>query len=368
MTYTLKSIFTHLFGSKQTDLSTPFSKEIIRNIKMRNTPFTIKYDVTDAGQLEQEIEQAMASLQTTSPYCYHNFSQYRYVYTEYDTHISVDFHMTFKTNDAEEAYVQTQLQHIITQLSPAKKSDLELVQAVHDYIILNYSYNIQTKRSPYSVHTLLLEKQGVCQSMALLACALFDKLSIPCLYVTGHGNGEDHGWNLVQVGGHWYHLDITWDNPNFGKNIFENYRVNYQYFLLSDKQILKDHQMDSRKYPAASSEAYKNLHEIVDSVRIGHTVYFPHKTQNEKLYKMDIHDPSFKLVPVLDTRVQFLSSYNTTLYFSNYSDSGHLYSYTITEQKLKQLTRFEIKNTLIKDGNLYVENINGSVNCIELKK
>ena len=41
-----------------------------------------------------------------------------------------------------------------------------------------------------------------------------DMLEIPCktIYATDF-EGDDHSWNLVQIGGSWYYVDICWDDP-----------------------------------------------------------------------------------------------------------------------------------------------------------
>ena len=61
-----------------------------------------------------------------------------------------------------------------------------------------------------------------------------DKLNIPCTVIIS--NSMDHAWNMVKVGGKWYHIDVTWDDPvndTYGK-------ARHDYFMLSDNAISND--------------------------------------------------------------------------------------------------------------------------------
>lgn len=350
----LKNALRKMFRSSRPETYTQLSKCIAQQLERRAKTFSIEYAAKNATILKQDLDNAIEFLDISSPYSYRLLKNYRASYTQHDHYYKIQLHITYETTDEEEAYVEAQLQAIAQSLLAKNQRDVDLVKAVHDYVIRNFSYNLQTTRSPYVVHTLFIEQQGVCQAMALFALKLLQKLGIPCFYVTGYGQNERHGWNLVQVDGAWYHLDITWDNPNFNEHLFENYRINYNYFLLSDVQIQKDHTFDTMYYPPAMREDYSMFHQIQDSVQIEQTLYFPNAAHNYLLYKMDLQ--TFTVTPALNVRVQFLSHSGTTLYFSNYSDSGHLYSYNTTNGSLRKLYYYEVTNTLVKNSRLYIEN------------
>ena len=80
-------------------------------------------------------------------------------------------------------------------------SDYEKVKAVHDYIILHNEYNRSSG--------------GACNTLYRGDSAY------------GFGLESEHLWNRVQVDGHWYNIDLTWDDLG-GQN------VGYDYFLKSD--------------------------------------------------------------------------------------------------------------------------------------
>ena len=122
----------------------------------------------------------------------------------------------------------------------ASMSDLEKALVVHDYLVQNCEYDYERySANPDSVpaisHTAygaLVEKIAVCDGYGkAYAYIMKDKLGIPCELVSS--DTMHHAWNLIQIGGEWYHVDATWDDPTWD-NIG---RVVHSYFLLSDTAI-----------------------------------------------------------------------------------------------------------------------------------
>lgn len=119
-------------------------------------------------------------------------------------------------------------------------SDLEKALVVHDYLVQNCEYDYERySANPDSVpevsHTAyggLVEKMAVCDGYGkAYAYIMKDKLGISCELVTS--NAMNHAWNLIQIGGEWYHVDATWDDPTWDSIG----RVVHKYFLLSDAEI-----------------------------------------------------------------------------------------------------------------------------------
>lgn len=76
------------------------------------------------------------------------------------------------------------------------------------------------------------------------------------LYVSGNVGEELHAWNLVKLDGEWYHLDTTWNDPIY-TGIFKWLgEQTYDYFLISDKKMKKDHEWDYELYPQTALKSY----------------------------------------------------------------------------------------------------------------
>lgn len=76
-----------------------------------------------------------------------------------------------------------------------------------------------------------MNRTGVCQAYAYGYMYIMEKLGIEC-YVTS-SNAMGHAWNIIEIDGSYYHVDVTWDDPvrdRFGQ-------VGHSNFLLSDAAI-----------------------------------------------------------------------------------------------------------------------------------
>lgn len=53
----------------------------------------------------------------------------------------------------------------------------------------------------------------VCEGYSRAFKLICDELDIPCILITGRGNGANHMWNYVQLeDGAWYAVDVTWND------------------------------------------------------------------------------------------------------------------------------------------------------------
>lgn len=124
----------------------------------------------------------------------------------------------------------------------AGKGEWERVQCVHDFICQNVRYDKLKK--PYSHEILGPLGQGVsvCEGIAKAVKALCDALGIWCIVAISGNNPEKgikyrHTWNIVRLGGTYYHLDATFDN-----SLSRDGPIRYDYFNREDKAIFRDHE------------------------------------------------------------------------------------------------------------------------------
>ena len=139
------------------------------------------------------------------------------------------------------------VQWVVDNYTDEDMSDLEKVRALHDWLIYNAHYD-----TTYSIHSasgVLLGTSGVCSSYADAYQLLLNAAGIENRYVSGSadngsgGGAQGHAWNMVKLGDNWYHVDCTWDDPTDLQNDvpFISGWERYDYFLISDEQIGKDH-------------------------------------------------------------------------------------------------------------------------------
>ena len=128
---------------------------------------------------------------------------------------------------AQRVYTET-LDSILACVLP-EWTDYQKVLFLHDALVTQYSYD-DTLRN-FDVYSFFTEGVGVCQAYSLAMCALLEALDIPNAYAVSIR--MDHMWNLVQLDGAWYHLDVTWDDPVPDGTGF----VCHTYFLCSDEKM-----------------------------------------------------------------------------------------------------------------------------------
>ena len=112
--------------------------------------------------------------------------------------------------------------------------------AVHDFILENVRYDKLKK--PYSHEILgpMTQGVGVCEGIAKTVKALCDQLGLWCIVALSEadparGIKYRHTWNVVRVGGQYYHLDATFDNS------LQRGGKRYDYYNLDDGRLFRDH-------------------------------------------------------------------------------------------------------------------------------
>ncbi|MDR0948623.1 MAG: DUF4358 domain-containing protein [Lachnospiraceae bacterium] len=102
-------------------------------------------------------------------------------------------------------------------------SDFEKEHVIHDYIIMNSAYDMDTvSASPYATpdpdndnpYGVLIKGESICFGYASSFQLFMDVLGIECITVIGKGHRtEEHCWNMVRLDGEWYCVDVGWDDP-----------------------------------------------------------------------------------------------------------------------------------------------------------
>ena len=147
---------------------------------------------------------------------------------------------------------------ILAQTITPGMSEYEKVKAIHDYLVLNMAYDYDNylrgslPEDSYNVYGALIKGTAVCEGYTEAMIYLLSKLNIETKYVTGTANGGAHAWNKVKIDGAWYNVDATWNDPVPDKKGY----VRYDYFLVTDSELAKDHKWDNSGFPKATDGQY----------------------------------------------------------------------------------------------------------------
>ncbi len=243
---------------EQKNIATANSIETLQHLIQKqvmelSTEFDIRY-TGNTSEIKDELSELIKQA-IQDPYIYANISSFKWKYNGYANNIVIRFEFTYHISQEEEAFVEQTLTNIIAPMHGL--SELQKLQAAHDFIVLSAEYSKETEGSQYSPYTLLTENKGVCQAYALVLYRMLEKLGFEVQYVPGKVGEQLHAWVLVKLNNAWYHIDVTWDDPLPDRKG----EVRYNYFLVSDRQLAQDHSWDYTSFPAATSEAYVDLQQ-----------------------------------------------------------------------------------------------------------
>ncbi len=138
----------------------------------------------------------------------------------------------FDRNGIEAFYEE--LDNMIMLAEP-DMTDLEKALVVHDYMALNYEYDLENYENDtipaisFSGYGIMVNKTGVCMAYSLAYQYVLSTLGIPCEYVSS--DDMNHAWNYVYIDNEWYHVDVTWDDPVSDRTG----RARHEHFLFSDE-------------------------------------------------------------------------------------------------------------------------------------
>lgn len=145
----------------------------------------------------------------------------------------------------------------------AKLDEMGKIKWLHDFICENVRYDKLKKPYSHEVIGPLTQGVGVCEGIAKSVKLLADELRIPCLVVLSapqEGQRYGHAWNLIKKGGKWYHMDATFD-----LSLSRCGEIRYDYCLLGDEHIYRDHNRPVYPVPACTDEGsfyYKDCARI----------------------------------------------------------------------------------------------------------
>ncbi len=121
------------------------------------------------------------------------------------------------------------------------------VKYVYEYLVNNTEY-VPGASDNQNIISVFVNHESVCQGYAKAMQYLLEKLSIECTLVTGYATGgEGHAWNLVNINGAYYYVDVTWGDADY---IIEGDEdivipVDYDFLNITTEELEKTHVIDN---------------------------------------------------------------------------------------------------------------------------
>ncbi len=158
---------------------------------------------------------------------------------------SVALMMFSKSSELSPAYTvsRTEKQYMEKELAAAVEEITSLVTAetpfeielqLHDLLCQRVTYSDdENDAMVYTAYGALVNRKALCEGYSRAMQLLLNEFGILSTTVSGVAAQEGHMWNLVNLDGSWYHLDVTWnDADDF---------ISHEYFNITDSEIAADH-------------------------------------------------------------------------------------------------------------------------------
>jgi hypothetical protein len=213
------------------------------HLVLREDSFTLTYK-GNTGKLSALVEKAFQAVLDADDSLGYTVSSYHWNTSFTTNTATIKVQVSYWEDAKQSAFVASHVKQIAKQIIKPGMNAHEKVKVIHDWVLLNVAYDRTLVE--HSSYAALTGGQTVCQGYALLTYRLLNEAGVPNRIIEGTVSTGLHAWNLVNLGGQWYHLDTTFDDPVPDLKG----RTNYNYYLLTDKQIRRDHRW-TKAYPAA---------------------------------------------------------------------------------------------------------------------
>lgn len=199
---------------------------------------------------DEAINQMMTEVVNQTPGLFYTgmqFSKYVVVGSDQIKGLKLEYARSFCRSDGsvDVSKIQKTQAKISKQVKKALKcvksgmSTLEKALVLHDYLISHIQYlEDESKEYRYSEWGAFVKGKANCQGYSLAYGILMQEVGIPVDYVVS----EEmlHMWNQIKIGGKWYHVDVTWDDPLDTRLKKDQYGlVLHDRFLCSTKKMKK---------------------------------------------------------------------------------------------------------------------------------
>ncbi len=209
---------------------------------------------------QETVHRIFDAVTHDNPYLYYfNQTHLEFALSEYGIVLRPQYFCTQDQISTYNGRIQECVNQIVCDLDLLKCSELEKEKRVHDYMCKNISYDhdaLHTSKvnrivAAHSIIGVFAKQRAVCEGIAKATKLLLNTVDIGCIVVSGKASlfqRSEHAWNIVNINGEAYQLDVTWDMANSKK-----YGINYDYFNLTDVAMSKDH-FDFQGVPLCNSE------------------------------------------------------------------------------------------------------------------
>lgn len=257
------------------------SQERFVYLKLQRNLYYITDDLSDKGYYKTErvivsgvempeasIRRAMNAYMADHPQVFWISNVFGYAYDSGNTVIEC-----YSVVDAEEcsrcsAQLASAAERFLSGIND-NMTAFEKEKLLHDRLLDHCTYaegisSVADGWEYFTIYGAMINGNAVCEGYSKAMQLLLNRVGVPGYILRGYADGLRHMWNLVQIDGAWYHLDLTWDD---GADV-----INYEYFNLTTEMIGENHTIDPLVYTEGEDPDSPNFF-LPECVYLTHNYY-----------------------------------------------------------------------------------------------
>ncbi len=177
----------------------------------------------------------------------------------------------------ERAEIEGKIKQVLGEAFATLNSDMsqyEIELYLHDWLLDRVSYdkaalsNSADHRYAWGIDGAFSKGKAVCEGYAKAMQLLMFTAGIECGIVLGETD-KAHAWNVVKIGGHWYHLDPTHNDSED--------EINHFFFNVTTENILCSRKID----PVLATATEDELHDG------RYNLFLPYATAEDMNYHIE---------------------------------------------------------------------------------
>lgn len=147
----------------------------------------------------------------------------------------IDIIKNIENNKYIMLYAHNKAMRVVNEVTNSSMTDVQKAKALHDWICRKvvYDYNDKYAWKNHIEESVFLYSSTVCEGYARGYNLLLKYAGIESYYVHSdccyNKDGETHGWNIVKLGDHYFHIDVCWDDLPSG--------YYWEWFMNSDDEV-----------------------------------------------------------------------------------------------------------------------------------
>lgn len=140
-------------------------------------------------------------------------------------------------NNEEIEFIKNYINTFIEDNLNDGMSTNDKIKVFHDHIVNNTEYDQDNTEDSHNAYSLITTGKSICGGYSDIMSIYLNALGIKNYKITS----TNHVWNLVNLDGKWYHLDMTWDDPVASDG---NQYLIHNFFMISTEELFKLDQVE----------------------------------------------------------------------------------------------------------------------------